>query len=151
MRLMGETFPVLVHVGPMEYTEEAVRQMADLYDEYFERGERYVLLALQPREARIPGAKERKRITDWTTSPRVLDASKKLCVASATVLPNAVTRGVYTALMWIWSPPFPVKAVGTVEEGLEHCLAGIERAGLTLPRPAHSIRQEILNSVKDIV
>lgn len=151
MRLMGETFPLLLHVGPMEYTEETVREMDRLYRAYFERGERYALLALQPKAARTPGPKERKLITDWTTSPRVFEASKKLCVASATVLPNAVARGVYTALMWIWSPPFPVKAASTVDEGLDHCLAAIERAGLKLPRPAHSIRQEVLTFVKELV
>lgn len=151
MRLMGETFPLLVHVGPMEYTEDSVRQMADLYEEYFERGERYAVLSLQPKFSRIPGPRERKLITDWTMSPRVAEATRTLCVASATVLPNALVRGVFTAMLWIWSPPVPVKPVARVEEGLDHCLAGLGRAGLKLPRPAPILREEVLGAVRNIV
>lgn len=151
MRLLGETFPLLVHVGPMEHTEEAIREMAHLYEEYFERGERYAVLSLQPRNARIPGPRERKRITDWTTSPRVTDATRKLCVASSTVLPSAIVRGVFTAMLWIWSPPVPVKAVARVEDGLDHCLNALIREGLALPRPASTIRAEVLDAVRNIV
>lgn len=112
MRLLGEAFPLLVQVGPMQFTEESVREMAALYEPYFARGERYATVSLQPRNAKTPGAKERKLIVDWVTSARVAEATKRLCVASATVLPNPIARGVFTAMPGVWSRAAPVRTAG---------------------------------------
>ncbi len=151
MRILGEAFPLLVQVGPMQFTEESVREMAALYEPYFARGEPYATLTLQPRNAKTPGAKERKLIVDWVTSPRVAEATKRLCVASATVLPNPIARGVLTAMLWVWSPPVPIRPVATVEEGLDHCFGSIARAGLKLPKPVPLIRQEILQALRSLI
>lgn len=151
MRLLGEAFPLLVQVGPMQFTEEAVREMAALYEPYFARGERYATVSLQPRNAKTPGAKERKLIVDWVTSARVAEATKRLCVASATVLPNPIARGVFTAMLWVWSPAVPVRPVATIEEGLDHCFDGITRAELKLPKPEAVLRQEILHALRGVI
>lgn len=151
MRLLGEAFPLLVQVGPMEYTEQSVREMAALFEPYFARGERYATVSLQPRYAKSPGAKERKLIVDWVMSPRVSEATKRLCVASATVLTNPLARGVFTAMLWVWSPPVPVRPVATVEEALDHCFSGIARAGLKLPKPEAMLREEIRKALHGIL
>ena len=78
MKVYGDTFPLLVAVGPQHFDEAAMKEMAAAYEPYFARNERYTVLNVSPRGASNPGAKERKLITDWVNSPRVRDCSKRL-------------------------------------------------------------------------
>ena len=41
MRLLSECFPLLIGIGPMRYDAEAVARMAEAFDPFHQRGERY--------------------------------------------------------------------------------------------------------------
>jgi hypothetical protein len=36
-------------------------------------------------------------------------------------------------VLWVWKPPFPLHAAGTVAEGVDHCLRRLVAAGVPLP------------------
>jgi hypothetical protein len=133
MQLVSEAFPLLVLILPQRFDAQSVQAMAELYEPYFAGGERYAAVSLQPPGGVAPGAAERKLIIDWVDSPRVRRLTEQLCVASATVVPNAVARGALTAMMWVWKPSIPIHPVASLEEGLTYCVQLLKAAGIALP------------------
>ncbi len=125
--------------------------MADGFDTYFKRGERYALLTVAPRNAPVPGQRERQLIAEWANHPRVRDFSKRLCVGSATVVSNPLARAALSVITAIWKPPSPFLAVPTVEAGLSYCLEQIHQAGLALPKPRELVRYEMLKLLEDAI
>jgi hypothetical protein len=151
LRIYDDTFPLLVGIGPKRFNEETVRQMGEAYEPYFKRGERYTVLNVTPRDAVLPDAKSRKLITDWVNSPRVRDCTGRLCIGSATVVPNTVQRGALTALLWFWTPPSPLRPVGSVNEGLDYCFELLRQEGLKLPREDAAVRLLVGERLRDVV
>ncbi len=149
--LIGDYFPLLVNVTPAVLTPRSVGEMAKAFDTYFERNERYAVLSVTRRDAPKPGAKERKLVADWVNSPRTMAFAQRLCVGSATVLPGALERGVFTALLWAWKPPFPVKAVANLKLGLDFTLSKLDQASLRLPREESTVRQLVEQRLRDVI
>lgn len=149
--LVGDYFPILLLVSPTQYTEDTVRQMAEAFEEYFIRGTRYVVISVSPNRAQPPDAKHRKLVTDWITSPRVMSYSGRLCLGSANIVPNALARGMHTALLWAWSPPFPIKPVAGPREALDYALAALEKAGVPLPPGGAALRVKIQRRLQEIM
>jgi hypothetical protein len=140
MRLLADTFPLLVGVGPKRYDEAGVRERAAAFEPHFQAGKRYAFVCVQPAGTATPGAHERKLILDWADSPRVRRYAKELCVSAATVVDGAVLRGALTAILWFWRPPFPMKAVATPQLGMDYCLDQLTRAGVSLPVSSEALR-----------
>jgi len=133
VKFVLDAFPLVVTVGAMAYSDSEYADMVAGYDKLFQRGERYAIVTFTPAGAELPGARDRKRITDWASSPYVHEKSKKLCVASATVVQNALMRGALTAIMWLWKPPAPHRAVGTAQEAVHWCLGQLAAANVAMP------------------
>lgn len=133
MRLLADTFPLLVGIGPKRYDEAAVAEMAAAFEPHFQAGKRYAFVSVQPEGTATPGAHERKLILDWADSPRVRRYATELCVSAATVVDGAVLRGALTAILWFWRPPFPMKPVATPQLGMDYCLDQLTLAGVSLP------------------
>ena len=150
MRFIEDCFPLLVTIGPKRWDPGEIEQMTQGFERYFVRGERYATLHVSPKDADAVGANDRKLIVDYANNPRVKEFSKKLCVASATVIENTLMRGTLTAIQWFWTPAAPFKAVANVEAGVDYCLDALARARLPLPRSAAAIRLEILKQLKDL-
>lgn len=144
MRLLADTFPLLVGIGPKRYDEAAVREMAAAFEPHFQAGKRYAFVSVQPQGTATPGAHERKLILDWADSPRVRRYAGELCVSAATVVDGAVLRGALTAILWFWRPPFPMKAVATPQLGLDYCLEQLLQAGVELPVSRDALRARAL-------
>lgn len=149
--LIGDYFPLLVQVQPIEFTEAAVRQMAADFEVYFARGERYAVLTTPRRGAVRPRANERKLLSDWINSPKVMTHARRLCVAAANVTPNAVERGLFTALLWVWRPPFPLEAFGDVDSALDFTLEKLQHASLDLPLQAPELRQAVRERLREFI
>lgn len=133
MRVFGESFPLLVAVGPRRYDAAAVQRMADAFEEYFQRGERYAVISIQPKDSITPGAAERRLVLDWLESPRVRRHAGELCVGAATIIEGAVMRGAFTAVLWFWMPPFPMETVATVEGAVDYCVERLRAARVQIP------------------
>jgi hypothetical protein len=133
MRVFGESFPLLVAVAPSRYDADAVRRMDDAFEPYFQRGERYAVISIQPTGSIAPGAAERKQMLDWLESPRVRHYAGELCVGAATIIHGPLMRGALTAVLWFWKPPFPMETVPTVARAVDYCVERLRSAGVQLP------------------
>lgn len=149
VRFVEDCFPLLLCIGPRHFDDAAMAEMAAGYERYFVRGERYSLISCSPRDS-VTGARERKLISDWASTPRVREKSRELCVGSATVVRNPLARGALTAILWVWKPSSPHEAVSTPEEGIDYCLGRIQNAGLSLPRSAANVRRDLLRMIVDL-
>jgi hypothetical protein len=150
MRFIDDCFPLIVMVSAPKFDAAEVRAMMDGFETYFQRGEKYAVLSLTPRNAPVPEQAERKMLGEWMNQPRVRDYTKRLCVGSATLIANPLTRAAYSIIMAFGRPAAPNEAVPTVERGLDYCLERIREAGLATPRPAGLIRYELLRELRDV-
>lgn len=123
--------------------------MADGFERYFERGERYTLISVAPRNAPVPGNRERKLIAEWANHPRVRDFSKRLCVGSSTVVTNPVTRAALTVITALWKPASPLEVVPSIAKGLEYCLRRANEEQLVLPGPSDFVRYRLQQLLED--
>jgi hypothetical protein len=114
VRFFDGSFPLVVTVTDKNFDASEVRLMAEGFERYFERGERYAVLAVAPRNVPAPGPLERTLIGEWANHPRVRDFSRRLCVGTATVLGSPLTRVAFSVIMAFGKPPSPVEAVATV-------------------------------------
>jgi len=149
--LIGDYFPLLVQIQPKVLTAESIAKMGEEFEVYFRRGERYVVVSLQAKNAHSPSATERKLVADWVNSPRVMEFGGRLCVASANVSRSAFERGMLTALLWIWRPPFPLKPFPTVEAALDYALEMATGASLQLPMDTPLLRRIVLERLRDFI
>lgn len=143
MEFNDSSWPIFVMVSPKVYDKASVDLMQSTFERVFQRGERYALITVSPRGASPPGAQERKAIAEWANLPRSRKYSRELCVGSASVVENALMRGALTAMMWIWTPASPHKAVANLSEALDYSLTLLEEGAVPLPRPASMLRSEI--------
>jgi hypothetical protein len=143
MRVFGECFPLLLAVAPKRYDPAAVQRMADAFEVYFQRGERYAVISIQPDGSVTPGASERKLVLDWLESPRVQRCAGELCVGAATIIHGSLMRGAFTALLWFWRPPFPMESVASVARAVDYCVERLRSAGVDLPAEPAELRRRI--------
>ncbi len=149
MRFFVEGFPLIVTVSASVWDATEVRALIDGFEPYFQRGERYAVLAVPTPNAPTPGHVERKLLGAWTSHPRVREAIKRLCVASATVVPSALERAALSIIWAFGKPPCPSEAAATLERGLDFCLERMRQEGLRLPKPPDLVRYETLRTVND--
>jgi hypothetical protein len=90
------------------------------------------------------GAKHRKQVADWSNSSRVRQKSGELCIGSATLARDALSRGALTAVLWLFKPVSPHQVVASPEEGVDWCMAKLQAAGVPLPRSAAGLRSAAL-------
>lgn len=149
-RFIEDHFPLLIVISPRGgYDEAAIREMDAWYEQLWARGARYALISASPRDAEATSARGRKLIAEWANRPRVRRMSREHCVGSATIVEGTVARGALTALMWLWTPASPHKAVATPEEALAWCLEHIRSAGLELPEPEEKLRKRAIATLRE--
>lgn len=143
LRFIDDGFPLILSIGPRVWQDSTIDEMAAGYERYFARGERYALISASPRGS-VFGAKHRKQVADWSNSPRVRQKSAELCVGSATLVHDALSRGALTAVLWLFKPAAPHEVVATPQEGVDWCIAKLQAAGIALPRSAAGLRSAAL-------
>lgn len=143
MRFVLDALPLVVTVGATTYADTEFDEMCAGFDALFARGERYALITYTPDGGEMPSARARKRIADWADSPRIRSQSKKLCVASATVVQSALARGALTAIMWVWKPAAPHRAVAHAAEGIDWCLERLAAESIPMPLTREAVYQKL--------
>ncbi|HEX2860554.1 MAG TPA: hypothetical protein VHN79_02895 [Lacunisphaera sp.] len=149
MRFIDDWFPLIATINAPLFDEHELKSMADGFERYFERGERYTLITVSPRNAPAPGPRERKMIAEWANHPRVRDFSKRLCVGSATVITNPVARAALTVITALWKPASPLEVVPSIAKGLDYCLRRVQEERLALPGPADLARYQLQRILED--
>jgi hypothetical protein len=148
MQFLDSYFPLVVCVSGQSFDAGEVRQMADGFESYFARAERYAVLFVPGAHASMPGPQERKLISTWADHPRTLELSRRFCVGTAVLVENALVRAALTALMAFRDSASKVESVATVDKGIEYCLGRIREAGLELAKPPDLIRYDMSRLVE---
>jgi hypothetical protein len=151
LRFIDDAFPLLVAVSAPVFDEAEVRSMADGFERYFARGERYALINASSRGAPVPAPKERRAIADWANHPRVRDFSKRLCVGAATIVESTMARATLSVIMAIWKPAMPHEVSPGLEPALDYCLQRLREERMTLSKPPDLIRYEMLALLKNAI
>ncbi|MGE0788540.1 MAG: hypothetical protein AB7S26_22885 [Sandaracinaceae bacterium] len=139
--LYEEAFPLLVYPSPSEMSELAIQELDDAFKRVWARGERYALISVTAHSA--PPASGRQRMAAWASRDDVYEASGRYCVGSATIVSSALHRGALTAILWLFRPAAPHETFGTVDEGIDYCLARIAEAALPTPIPPGHMRSMV--------
>ena len=150
MRFLVDAFPLIVTVSAPVWDAAEVRALIEGFEPYFQAGQRYAVLSVPTPQAPPPGHSERKLLGDWAGHPRVRDATKRLCVGSAIVVPSTIERAVLSIIWAFGKPPCPSEAAPTIEHGLDFCLEKIREEGLQLPKPPDLVRYETLRTLTDL-
>jgi hypothetical protein len=151
LRFIDDAFPLLVTISAPVFDEAEVRSMADGFEAYFARGERYAVITANSRGATVPGPMERRAIADWANHPRVRDFSKRLCVGAATIVDGTMARATLSVIMAIWKPGMPLEVVSGPERALDYCLQRLREEGMALRKPQDLIRYEMLALLKNAI
>jgi hypothetical protein len=109
VQFIDEAFPLIVRITAPTFDDAEVQSMANGFERYFGRGERYAVLTVLARGSAVPGQRERAMIAKWADQPRVRDFSKRLCVGSAAVVSSVLARAAFSVITAIWRPPTPVE------------------------------------------
>ncbi len=118
---------------------DGVLTMADLtdslaeFDRLLERRQRYVSISDISRLS-TPGPDLLRRQARWYGERK--DAMRELCVASATVAPSAIARGLLKALSWLQPLPQPQATVATFKEAFTFVERKLKEENLELPASA---------------
>jgi len=151
VRFIDHCFPLIITISAPVFDANEVKAMADGFERYFARGERYAVLSTSPRNAPAPGQHERRLIAEWADHPRVRSFSKQLCVGSATVTANPLSRAALTVIMAFWKPPNPFEVAPSIEKGLDYCLRRIQEERLAVSKPHDLMRYEMLQLLRDAI
>ncbi len=129
--------PIVVLVTPpavdLAWIERQQREFARI----FARGERYAVITYSGFVVSIPGAKERRALTEWADEPSNRANQKRLCVGASTQLGSAVQRAFMTALYWMWDPPAPQGIHATLDEAIDWCCDRL--AAENVPAPPREV------------
>lgn len=147
MRFIETAYPVIVLLGDRMIDEAEIRALDENFRRYFRASKRYAIFTAQPPDKNYLDANGRKLIAAWADQPDVREFSKKLCVGTASLITSAIARGVFTALTWIWTPPTPVRLVGSVTEGLDYCLERLRLENVPLLEPEDVVRRKVQSVV----
>jgi len=133
-------WPILAITYPPIVTPEEAELHYEELTTYLQRSQPFGVL-IDARPADVPNAPERARIAAFLRETAHLSA--RTVVGVALVMKTTVGRGVMTAVLWLFTPPFPVQHVTSICEGrqwLEERLMPPPREGTgpRTPVPARS-------------
>jgi hypothetical protein len=151
LQVYDDTFPLVLGVAPRLYDERSIRAMAAGCERFFQRSQPYALLYVTPGDAVMPDARSLRLITNWLNTPRMLDLSTRFCIGSAAVVANWPARKALNAVQMFWSPPWPLRAVATVNEGLEYCFDALLRQRLLLGARTGVLRRLVGEHLREIL
>ncbi len=117
-------WPLIALALPADATQLDVAGLKRSLDAVFSRRAKFVSITDASAVARLPGAKARAALGEWTKS--IEPMSRRYQVANALVVPGGLARGVLTAVQWMAPPVAPTTVCATVAEGVaflrEHAL-----------------------------
>ncbi len=125
-------WPIVVFTFVGDLTLADAEAVATESDRALDRKQRHACIFDGSLVTARPSALVRKRLADYTqeSGPR----SKQWAVGTAIIVPNALIRGVMTAIHWVAPPTIPVETVADFPAAIRWCSARLEAAGVTPPR-----------------
>jgi hypothetical protein len=118
---------VTVHFPATASSDEDIEAHIADQRALLEKRRRFVQI-IDASQAPVISARQRKRFSDWIKESEAM--SRRYCLGLSTVVPNPIVRGAMQAVLWLVTPPMPVKMFGTLEECAEQCLLWLADANV---------------------
>lgn len=117
MKISFARYPIVVATHLHTPTpEEICADLDALWAGLLERTGPFVLVD-DPTQVPAFGANLRRAIGEHVTAHEPAE-TKRRCRGLSVVVDNALVRGALTAIMWFIRPPYPIKPVASLEDGL---------------------------------
>lgn len=100
-------------------------------------GQKVVFLSISYEESRMT-AKQRKRVAEWIREEDEL--MRASCAAMSVVVPGAMQRGAFSAVLWLVRYPVPIRAFSTEVEAEAWAASMARAASVATPRAEASGR-----------
>jgi hypothetical protein len=127
-------FPLVVVSFSRGVEDDDFARYLQSLERIYRRREKFALV-LDATYGAGASARQRKLQADWLEANSMM--IRTLNVATAFVVPSAVSRGVLTAILWIQPLPCPYALFETTPEALRWCGEKLSQAGIALPRTAN--------------
>lgn len=125
--------PIQVLTSAPRLTGDSILDLEVALERCFSHRTRFVLVCDLREVAAVPDALVRKRIAELMNRADIRDRQARFQVASVNIFASAPVRAAVTALLWLWSPPTPMAAVGSWEEAMTEALARARAAQIAIP------------------
>ncbi len=113
--------------------EVALASMKSQLETARRRSEKVVFLSVSYDESRMT-AKQRKRVAEWIGAEG--DLMRAACGAMSVVVPGAMQRGAFSAVLWLVQYPVPIRAFETEAEAQAWAFAMAESCARDTPDPS---------------
>lgn len=145
--VITSTWPIVIIVGPSRWEPGWVEDLDRQLSALFARHERFAIVTDTRPITSVPGAAERKPLTEWLRRPDHLLKQARWNVGSATVMTSALVRGALQAIYWVWTPPSPQLAAKDFDEGWHWCVELLQKEQIAFPMPPSELRQLALREM----
>jgi hypothetical protein len=130
-------WPLVVATCPESLATESVEHLVGVFERIHAQKELFALVVDTRPVKTMPGATWRKDIVRWAGDSRVQANSGRYNVGTAVVLTSTVTRGIFTALGWVWKPASPLFPAASLSDAVVWCCDAL--AGKGVPRSTRLI------------
>jgi hypothetical protein len=137
-------WPLVVTVCPESLARDSAVAIADGFERILAKKEPFALIVDTTPVKSVPDAAWRKAITAWANDREVRFKTERYNVGTALIMPSPLSRGIYTALQWIWKPASPQQAAPTMADAVNWCCEKLVKGGV--PRSPKLI--ELARSLK---
>jgi hypothetical protein len=136
-------WPLVVLVCPESLLKDSAISIAREFERILARKERFVLIVDTTPVKSVPDAAWRKSISDWANDPEIRRKTERLNVGTALIMPSPLSRGIYTALGWLWKPASPQHASPTMVDAVAYCCDMLVKAGVPRSRKLIELEQSL--------
>jgi hypothetical protein len=134
MKVDESMWPIVVFTVGETTTDDDWRRMFATYDEIYKRHQLFHTITDGMSIKSFPTSAQRKLIADLSREHEA--RSRRWCVGGATVLPNAVARGVVTAVTWLAPPVYKLTYHESFADALDEAVRALAARGITVPEGA---------------
>jgi hypothetical protein len=134
-------WPLVVIGFRGELVDEDWRRMFAHYDKLYERREKFHVVNDGMSVKSVMSASQRKLIADAAKAHT--EMSRRWCLGGATVVPNAIMRGVVTAITWVAPPAYKLTLHATLPEAVDEALRTLSDREIAVPDSARAYRRAL--------
>jgi hypothetical protein len=136
-------WPLVVSVCPASLAKDSAVAIADEFERILAKKDRFALIVDTTPVKSVPDAAWRKAITAWANDPEIRLKTERYNVGTALIMPSPLSRGIYTALGWIWKPASPQHASSTMADAVGWCSDALVNAGVPRSRKLLELEQSL--------
>jgi hypothetical protein len=137
-------WPLVVVTFASSTTDADWKEMFAHYERLYERRQPFHIDNDGISMTAAVSASQRRLIADGARAHAAM--SRKWCLGGATVVANALTRGVVTAITWVAPPAYKLTIHASLAEAVDEALATFEAKGIAISASMRDYRASVAKS-----